>query len=224
MFHNIFQTKEKKKSVLKIKPKIIADIHEKDSLILAELKSNPDVELEIKYLEIGDFIIGNTVIERKTTNDFISSMLSKRLVEQLNQMQQYKQRILIIEGDLNNLYRNETKLNPNAVRGFILSILTNYETSIIFTSDYKDTTSYLITLAKQQIKPKTKFSLHSRIPKTLKEQKQYILEAFPNIGPAKAELLLKKFKNLNNVFNACEEDLNEILKSQSKNFRDILKL
>lgn len=220
MFHNIFQV-EKKKPALKIKPKIIADIHEKDSLIFAELKSNPDIELEINSLEIGDFILGNTVIERKTSSDFISSMLSKRLVEQLINMQQYEKRILIIEGDLNNLYKN-TRLNPNAVRGFILSIITNYETNIIFTTNYKDTANYLITLAKQQIKPKTKFSLHSRIPKTINEQKQYILEAFPNIGPKKAEALLKKFKTLSNVFNTSEEELNEILKNQSKSFRNIL--
>ncbi len=224
MFHNIFQklTKRISKKQLK-KPRIIADIHEKDSLILSELKSNQDIELIIQPLKIGDYLIGNTIIERKTTSDFISSMLNKRLIEQLNQMRQYKQRLLIIEGDLKDLYPNkESNLHPNSIRGFILSIITNYETNIIFTKDYQDTTSYLITLAKQQLKPKTQISLHSRIPKSLREQKQYILESFPNIGPRKAELLLKKFKTLSNVFNASEEELKEILKSNNKDFKDIL--
>lgn len=225
MIHNIFEKlKRNKKTKIKQKPKIIADIHEKDSMILAELKSNEDIELSIQPLKIGDYLIGNTIIERKTTSDFISSMLNKRLIDQLRQMQQYKQKLLIIEGNIEDLYpkKEENKLNPNAVRGFILSIISNYDTNIIFSIDYKDTTNYLITLAKQQLKSKTIISLHSRIPKTLKEQKQYILESFPNIGPRKAELLLKKFKTLNNVFNATEEDLREILKSNSKNFKDIL--
>src|SRR3989344_6745714 len=211
MFHDIFQKLTRKRKKPKIKPKIIADIHEKNSLILAELKSNKEIELIIQPLKIADYLIGNTAIERKTTMDFISSMLNKHLIQQLMQMQAYKRRLLIIEGDLENLYPNkeESKLNPNAIRGFILSIINNYDTGIIFTKDYLDTSKYLITLSKQQIKPKTLISFHSRIPKTSKEQKQYILESFPNIGPKKAEKLLKKFKTLNNIFQATEEELEE---------------
>jgi len=222
MLHNIFETRKRKSNNnQKEKPKIIADIHEKDSMILAELKHNQDIELNIQSLKIGDYLIGNIIIERKTTNDFISSMLNKRLIEQLIQMQQYNQKILIIEGKIEDLYN---KINPNAVRGFILSIISNYETNIIFTKDYRDTSRYLIILAKQQLKPKNQISFHSRIPKTIKEQKQYILEAFPNIGPKKAELLLKKFNTLNNVFNAKEEELKEVLKNQSKDFKEILNI
>ena len=224
MFYDIFSKKEIRINANKIKPKIIADIHEKDSMILAELKSNQEIELNIQPLKIGDYLIGNTIIERKTTNDFISSMISKRLIEQLMQMQQYENRLLIIEGDLFSIFKKDNSLHihPNAVRGFILSIISNYNTNIIFTKDYKDTAMYLITLSKQQLKPKTPISFHSRIPKTMKEQKQYILESFPNIGPKKAELLLKKFKTLNNTFNASEEELKEILKNNSKNFKEIL--
>ncbi|MEK6860244.1 MAG: ERCC4 domain-containing protein [Nanoarchaeota archaeon] len=223
MFHNIFQKLVRKsKNKQKIKPRIIADIHEKDSMILAELKSNEDVELEITNLKIGDYLIGNTIIERKTTSDFISSMINRRLIEQLNQMQQYNQRLLIIEGQISSIFEKDNNLHPNSIRGFILSIISNYNTNIIFTTNYQDTANYLITLAKQQLKPKTLFSLHSRIPKTKQEQKQYILEAFPNIGPKKAELLIKKFKTLSNVFNATEEELKEVLKNQSKSFKDIL--
>ena len=79
-FHNIFKItrKQKKKQI----PKIIADIHEKNSLILSELKSSNQIKLEIKSLKIGDYLIGKTVIERKTVQDFISSMINKRLVQQ----------------------------------------------------------------------------------------------------------------------------------------------
>lgn len=218
MLYNIFDKISRKKSKKK-KPLIIADIHEKDSSILSELKSNQDIALEIKSLKIGDYLIGNTVIERKTISDFISSMINKRLIQQLSQMQKYKNKILIIEGKQKDLYRLK---NSNAIRGFILSIIHNYNANVIFTQDYQDTTQYLITLAKQQSKPLSKISFHSRIPKTKQEQKKYILEAFPNIGPKKAEILLKKFKTLKNVFNATEEDLKEILRANSKNFKEIL--
>ncbi|MFA7707962.1 MAG: ERCC4 domain-containing protein [Candidatus Pacearchaeota archaeon] len=223
---NPFSFKKRKTSKPKILPRIIADIHEKDSMILAELsekQNNQEIELIIQSLKIGDYLIGKTVIERKTVSDFISSMLSKRLVEQLKQMKQYPLQLLIIEGiDEQELYKTDTKLNPNSIRGFILSIITNYQIPIIFTQNYKDTSNYLITLAKQQLKPKQEISLHSRIPLTLKEQKQYILEAFPNIGPVKAKKLLEEFKTLSNIFNASEEELTKVLRKKSLDFKQIL--
>lgn len=219
MFLNPFAKKIRRKKKPEVKSKVIADIHEKNSLVIAEL-SNKEVELEIKPLKIGDYLIGNTVIERKTASDFISSMLNKRLLEQLGQMQRYENRLLIIEGQI-EISKN-SKLNPNAVRGFILSIINHHKIPVIFTQDYEDTAYYLITLAKQQLKKKIKSTLHSRIPSSLKEQKQYILEAFPNIGPVKAEKLLEKFKTLKQVFNSSEEELREVLKNQSKNFKEVL--
>jgi len=221
-FYKIF-SKKRLKTKKKIKPQIIADIHEKKSMTYAELSSSKQIKLETKSLKIGDYLIGNIIIERKTVQDFISSMLNKRLLTQLKQMSKYNQRLLIIEGiDEQELYSKETKLNPNSIRGFILSILINYQIPIIMTQNYLDTSEYLITLAKQQIKLKTESSLHKRIPKTIQEQKQYILESFPNIGPVKAKKLLKKFKTLKNIFNAKEEELKEILKNQINNFKELI--
>jgi len=218
--HNIFSKLKKSKKKLKT-PLIIADIHEKNSLILAELKSSTQVRLEIKSLKIADYLIGKIAIERKTVSDLISSMINKRLIQQLNQMKKYKQQLLLIEGDLQKIYNEDNNISK-AIRGFIISLLTNYQIPIIFTQDYEDSAKYLITLAKQQAKPSLIPSLHSRIPKTTKEQKQYILESFPNIGPKKAELLLKKFKTIKNTINANEQDLKEILKSQTNNFKSLL--
>jgi len=217
-FYNIFSNRKnriKEKPI--IRPKIIADIHEKDSLILAELTADKDIELEIQPLKIGDYLIGNTIIERKTISDFISSMISKRIIEQLKQMKQYKTQLFILERNLNN-----SDFNQNSIRGFILSIIINYQIPVIMTQDYKDTCRYLTILAKQQLKKPAEISLHSKIPKTIQEQKQYILEAFPNIGPITAKKLLKEFNNLNKIFNATEEDLEMILKKRAEDFKRIL--
>jgi Fanconi anemia group M protein len=220
MIHNIFAKKKRLKK--KERAKIIADIHEKNSLVLSELESSKDIDLEIKSLKIADYLIGKVAIERKTVSDFIASMINKRLVEQLKQIKKYKQNLLIIEGDLSNLFEEDTSLHPNSIRGFIISISLNHNVPIIFTEDYEDTAKYLITLAKQQLKKSSDVTLHSRIPKTIREQKQYILESFPNIGPKKAAMLIKKFKTLSNIFNAPEEELKETLKNQAKDFKRIL--
>ncbi len=220
MFYNIFKkTNNKIKSI--ITPLIIADIHEKNSLILAELKSSAEVRLEIKSLKIADYLISDIAIERKTVSDLISSIINKRLIQQIQQLKKYNKSLLIIEGNLNEIYEKNNNISKS-VRGFILSVIYNQYIPIIFSKDYLDTCKYLITLAKQLEKTKTTITLHSRIPKTIEEQKKYILEAFPKIGPKKADKLLQKFITLNKVFNASDEELNEILKNQTKEFRDIL--
>jgi ERCC4-type nuclease len=219
MIHNIFRSKNRKAKPKKM-PIIVADIHEKNSLVISELHKSTQIRLEIKSLKIADYIINDIAIERKTVQDLISSMISKRLIQQLIQMQSYKKSLLIIEGDLDEVINEENNISK-ALRGLLVSISTNYQTSIIRTQDYEDTAKYLITLAKQQIKPKTEISLHSRIPKTKKEQKSYILESFPNIGPSKAKQLLKKFKTIQQTINATEEELEEILKSKTKDFKDL---
>lgn len=228
MFHNIFKRLKEKPRLNKPskKPKIIADIHEKNSLIISELKSNPNIELEIKQLKIADYLIGKIAVERKTINDFISSMLNKRLIQQLNQLQQYKNKLLIIEGNFENLYQNlkqnsekKSKLNLNAIRGFILSIIINYQIPIIFTQNYQDTADYLIILAKQQIKSKSEISLHSRIPKAKKEQQKYILESFENIGPKTAHKLLKNHKTLKGIFNTNQEQLAKNIGKKASSFK-----
>ncbi|MBS3093910.1 hypothetical protein J4456_05005 [Candidatus Pacearchaeota archaeon] len=220
MLHNIFSKKTKKKSLEKT-PIIIADIHERNSLVIAELKSS-EIIVETKPLKIADYIIGDIAIERKTVSDLISSMISKRLLQQLTHLKMYPKYFLIIEGDINNIYDEKDNM-AKAIRGLIISIITNSNIPIIFSRDYEDTAKYLITLAKQQLKNPTKTSLHSRIPKTKAEQQKYILESFPNIGPKKAEKLLEKFKTLENIFNASEEELKEILKNQASSFKALLK-
>lgn len=218
---NIFKTRKKKDQSISLKPKIIIDSREKNSLVpssLIELGS----EIEYKQLEIGDYLIENIVVERKTFSDFIGSMLNRRLIEQLKNMLQYESRILIIEGKLKIQNQEESKLNPNSIKGMILSSLLDFNTPIIFTKDENETAIYLFLLAKRQLKPKTELSLHSRIPKTKHEQKKYILESFPNIGPKTSEKLLKEFSSLSNVFNASEEDLSKIIKNKAKPFKELL--
>lgn len=219
MFNDIFKKTSKKEKKEPLSSKIIIDIHEKNSLIPSCLIER-QMQIEFRSLEIGDYVIQNIVIERKTFSDLISSMISKRLFQQLNQLQQYEKKMLILEG------RHELKedffLNPNSYKGLILSILLNHQVPIIYTENEEQTADYLMLLAKQQVKQNQEMSFHSRIPKTEQEQKKYILESFPGIGPKTAEKLLNEFKNLKNIFNASEEQLKPILKSKTLDFKKIL--
>lgn len=200
--------------------KIIADIREKNSLVIAELR-HLGAEVELKHLNLADYIISPEIaVERKTINDFVSSMINKRLQSQLIDLKKnFKAPLLIIEKEDNQeLYRpsGHPNIHENAVRGMLLSIA-NFNVPFIFTEGYEDTAKYLLLLAKRQLKPEQEISLSfKRKAFSKKEQLQIILESFPGIGPATAKLILKKFGSIKNFVNASPEQLKEIPKLGKK--------
>lgn len=218
-FFNIF-SKHKESKRIENKPRIIADNREKNSLVLAELTSL-GAEVEIKHLLVADFLIRGTAVERKTVSDFLSSMLNKRLIRQLEELQQYPNKLLIIEGiDEHEIYNSKedvSGIHPNAIRGFLLSILLKYKTPILFTKNYEDTAKFLLLLAKKQ-EIETCINAKKKA-RNKKEQMQYILEGFPGIGPKTAKKLLKKYKTIKAIINQQAEELKKDIGKKSEIFK-----
>ena len=153
-------------------------------------------------------------------------MKTGRLVRQLEDLQQYKEKLLIIEGiDEQELYSDDFSeekigMHPNSVRGFLLSILLKYRVPIIFTKNYEDTARFLSVLSRKRA---SEIPLNAK-KKSLnkKEQLQYILEGFPGIGPKTARKLLKKFKTIKSFINATEEELKDVLGKKAVNVLKII--
>ncbi len=218
IFDIFSRVKQKKES----KPKIILDYREKNSLVYSHL-IELGLETEVRELKVADFLVNGIAIERKTIHDFISSMLSKRLANQLKSLQQYKNKILIIEGiEEHELYSDEIfkengGIHPNAIRGFLLSIVLDYKTPIIFTKNPEDTAKFISVLSRRQ---KKESSLNvSRKELNKKERMQFILEGFPGIGPKTAKKLLAHFETLRELFSASIEELAELIGKKAEAFR-----
>jgi len=217
--HNIFSTKEKIKRVNQPKEKITIDYREKNSLVASEL-INLGFIVEFKELKVADYIVKDVAIERKTVSDFISSMINKRLINQLYELQQYKNKLLLIEGfDEQELYNEENGngINANSVRGFLLSILLKYKIPIIFTKNYKDTAKFINLIANKKSQEMGIRANKKTLNKS--EQLQFILEGFPGIGPKSAKKLLKEFKTIKNIANASEEELTQVIGKKAEVFR-----
>ena len=223
-FFDIFQkTKDEEKLEEKPKIKIIVDHREKNSLVISELVASREVFLEFKQLPVADFLIRDIAIERKTVSDFLNSMINKRLSRQLEEMKQYPKQLLIIEGiEEKELYndskRRESGINPNAIRGFLLNILLEYQVPIIFTKNYEDTSRFLLVLAKKESRGEESIRAKKK-SLSKKEQIQYILEGFPGIGPSTAKKLMKEFKSIKNIINSSQDDLKKVIGKKAEIFK-----
>jgi len=191
---------------------IIIDTREKQSLIAANLLDKK-ASIQFEKLEIGDYLIEDTIIERKTFQDFVSSMINKRLLNQIQEIKKYPKHFLIIEG----FYYDYDKFNihENAIKGMLLSIATDFQIPIIYTENEEDTANFLILLAKRYENPKPQNAIRqTKTLKTKEEQKQFILEGFPGIGPAAAQQLLDNFPTLQSIFNSTQKQLEKIKLNQ----------
>ncbi len=212
-------------------PKIIID-HRENKNLLKEL-AKEKIEVERKQLETADIIIitknlenkEQTVgIERKTINDLLNSIIDKRLISQLIVLKEnFDVPLLIIEGE-ENIYKIRN-FHPNSIRGMIATIAVDFQIPIIYTRNHRDTIKYVALIANRLEKPRKPLSLTpKRMPLTLHEQQQYLLESFPGIGPAIAASITKNFKSIREFINATEKELQKVDKLGKIKSKEIKKL
>jgi len=211
---------DKKKEIL---PKIVIDYREKNSFVISQL-AKLGFDFEFKALKVADYLVNDIAIERKTVTDFISSMISRRLLKQLEELQQYNQRLLMIEGiDEQELYtdsKEKVGMHPNSVRGFLLSIVLKYKVPIIFTKSAEDTAKFIYVLSKRKSR-ELSFNVTKKALNK-KEQLRFIIESFPGIGPKTAKKLLERFKSIKSIINAPKEELKEVLGKKTETVKKLI--
>jgi len=149
-------------------------------------------------------------VERKTVDDFLQSIIDKRLMEQAGELSKnFAIPILIIEGE--NLY-GKRGIHPNAVRGTIATLAVNFKISIIPTQNAEDTASILAIIAKREQEEEHRVVAIRGEKKvmSLNEKQQFIIESLPNVSGVLARRLLEHFGSVQNVVNAEEFELKQV--------------
>ncbi len=205
------------------KIRIYADSREQASGIVREL-ADKGVDISCKNLLVGDFILGSGEIgvERKEVKDFVSSIIDKRLLQQVKDLKRnFDKPLVIIEG-VEDLYAVR-KIHPNAIRGMLSTIAISYGIPILYTKNIQDTAELLMTIGKRALNNGKK-DIGVRLdkkPLTTKEQQEFIVESLPGVGPSLAKSLLQKFRTVKEVINAKEEHLKEVEKLGDKKAGEI---
>lgn len=187
-------------------PKIRVDDRETSSKVV-EILSTLGASLDLGRLDTGDYAIGDRIIiERKTARDFVDTLVERDLFGQLRTLSGSAPRpVLIIEGG--DLYR-ERDIHPNAIRGALAAIAVDLGISILFSRDEEDTAQMILVLARREEGGEREHTLPmKRQGHSPREQQEFVIASFPDIGLKNARLLLEHFGSVSAVLSAREEDL-----------------
>lgn len=182
-------------------------------------------------LPVGDLLIANDagalVMERKTVRDLISSIRSNRLWTQLLGMMkadeilgyEVKRRLLVIQGGFWE-YTNVSSVNEerlwSTVMGALLSINFVYDTPCIVCENNFAFETFLRILVQREAKgkndrfPEARWHKKplSRLP--VKDVKQYVLDAIPTIGEARAKKLLESYGTISDIAKSNKSELMKV--------------
>lgn len=186
---------------------IIVDYREHATDIINLLKIN-GFNVVLDDLPVGDYQIGNIIIERKSMNDLATSLVEGRLFNQLKRLKNLKEYnvLLVIEGSLSEFTKRSSL--PVFI-GTILSILFDYKIPIYLSNNYHETFELIKNIYKrvsERKMPTIKLRMDKK-PYGIKDIQKFVLAGIPGIDNVLAERLLSHFKSLSNIANAPISEL-----------------
>ncbi len=207
------------------KKKPIIYVDSRENKLYDFLGDRNEIEVGVKQLAVGDYLVSERMaIERKTTKDFVQSIIDGRLFNQVHDLiKNFEIPVMIIEG--NDIY-GIRKVHPNAIRGAISSITTKYGIPIIWTKDENDSIEYIIRLAlREHEEEKVENVIRGKKKlKTITDKQLFFLAGFPNINEKLARRLLEYFGSLKAIVNAKETELMKIEGIGKEKARQIIEL
>src|SRR3989338_10513292 len=155
---------------------ILIDHRERNIDIIKELEKE-NIPIKFTNLNYADFVINNIGIERKTKQDFLNSIMDKRILLQVKGLKDsFDKPIFIIEGQ-ENIY-SIRDFHPNSIRGMISSIIIDNNIPIIYTESPRDTASFLKIIHSRQEKDKREVSLiNKRTFFDIPKQQEFIIQS-----------------------------------------------
>jgi len=189
-------------------PRLIVDEREKASGVPDNLR-RLGARVEFRLLDVADYIIGDRAIERKTTDDFISSLFSGRLFDQAKRLSEaYGMPLMVVEGDIQTLLDKISR--PRVFWGSMLALVLQYNVRPFFTLDAQQTSELIFTYALHLSSAKRRAPpIIVKKPRISTETQAQLLivESLPAIGPEFADRLLQRFGTVRRIFEASLGEL-----------------
>ena len=198
---------------------IIIDSREDSQLsrTLESFAERAKVKTEKKWLEIGDYIVGDCCIEAKSAADFLQSIRNKRIFNQLDNMDRtYNKNIILIYGTLDDAieYLQRTQYNSTSWRNKLKKMFVGALTSIALHTDVKPiwvdnhrTAAHIILATTEHIDKN--LIIHKELPKKIKtdDVRVDVLSEIKGVSVEKAKALLDTFGSITEVAMSNVDDI-----------------
>ena len=191
------------------KLRIIIDERERKSGI-PDLLRAVGINIEMKTLPIGDYIVApETIVERKSIRDLVSSVFDGRLFDQCNRLKEHYQfPIILMEGNVDEI--NEITENPLIFYGAVSTIALDFKIPIISTPSADHTAKLLVSLCSRKETPTGPFLKKIKKSNNVQKQQLTALSSLPGVGEKLSIRMLKKFGSPLRVFNANLAELTKV--------------
>lgn len=190
---------------------IVVDVREKNSLLTKALV-NRNLKISLERLSVADYVISNRLgIEFKTREDFVDSIVDKRIFEQIRELKnRFQFPLIIIQGN-ENLYAMR-QIPPAVIHGVYHMLAVQYKIPVLFTADEEESADILFYLAKKEHAEyhEKGYSDHAKKPKEHDELLLYVISSLPYAGPQLAKNLMLQFKTVQRLSSATIEELQEV--------------
>ena len=189
--------------------RIVIDERERKSGIPDLLKS-VGLNVEMKTLPVGDYIVApETVVERKSIRDLLSSVFDGRLFDQCSRLKEHFQNpIVLVEGNVDEI--EEITDNPLIFYGAISTVVIDFKIPIIPTPSAAHTAKLLVSLCSRKDIPKGPYLKKIKKSSDLQKQQLSVLCSLPGIGDKFAVRMLEKFGTPLRVFTATTAELAKV--------------
>ncbi len=178
--------------------RVVVDYRERGSGVFEDLKRY-DVRIETRALDIGDYLVSDrVVIERKSMEDFCSSIKDGRVFKQAQKMSEYeKPVILVTDGDMT--------IRPASFLGAISSLMLDYGMSVVMVDEIF-AAQFIYRLAyREQTKERRHPAVRHSKPKGIREMQIYLLSGLPGINSSLGGRILDEFGTPLAFFNSGEK-------------------
>jgi ERCC4-type nuclease len=188
--------------------RIVADDRENAGGVIAALRELPGVDVEVRRLPVGDFLIGDQfTAERKTLRDFAGSIIDGRVFRQASAIARSPRRgVRVLEGGSADL--RAAGVQREALQGALICVSVFLGLAVLRAHDPGETARLLVYLGRQaQAYSNGSLPRPGYRPKGRRARQLFLLQGLPRVGSERAARLLDRFGSVQAVATASAADL-----------------
>ena len=190
---------------------VVVDDREKNSGVADALQQKENVVIQVQRIPCGDYLVDDRLVfERKTLNDFASSLIDGRLLKQASRLAYSSARaVYILEGTGKDFtYKG---VRREAIQGALITISLIFGLPVLRSRNPIETANLILYAARQvALVIQSGLKRYGYRPRGKRGRQLFILQGLPGIGRERANRLLEEFGSVEAIINASSGQLQRV--------------